>query len=706
MVQSVRMSGTLTSNTTDTATFLLEIGTEELPYASVAPAVEQFLTGLLARLEAERLAPSGEGIATYATPRRLAFLVPGVPLRQSDTEVIARGPNVKAAFGPDGAPTRAALGFAAKNGVAVEALEVDGENVVARRLETGKPAVEVLGQMVPELLKTITFGKFMRWGEGNYRFGRPLRRFIALLGTEVVPFTVEGIPSGRETVGHRFLSPGTVTIHKPEDYPTALRAAFVETHPEARRRQIIAEATALAESIGGKALLAEALVEENVYLTEWVTGVLGAFDSEYLALPRPVLETAMKKHQRFFPVEGADGNLLPNFIAIRSGGDAHLDTVRAGYQKVLASRFNDAKFFFDHDRQTPLADKVERTNRIVFQEKLGTLADKTKRLEDILSETGLFNWTGDAANARRATFLAKADLGSETVIELPSLQGVMGREFARLDGEAEAVAVALFEQYLPRTAGDVLPESRIGTALSLADRVDTLVGYMRFVGAEPRGSSDPFGLKRAASAIVDLLIRDSTLPTLSALVDAAERAYLAQGLTPHEKMGNLQALIEARLRGVLEEQGLRNDLIDALLSAPWDNLASVLARGAAIGAALERGETAVAVAGTRPRNILRSAKDPVPETTNTALLTHPSEQALLTALTEVRPKAEAAIRSGDYANALTILAPLVTPIGKLFDDVMIMDQDAGVRAARLSLLAQADRLFLPLADFSKLVLDI
>lgn len=699
------MSGTLTPTTTDTATLLLEIGVEELPYASVAPAVDQFLTGLLARLEAERLAVDSGKVTTYSTPRRLSFLVPDIPLRQSDTEVTARGPNVKAAYGPDGTPTKAAQGFAAKNGIAVEALEVEGENVVARRTETGKAAVEVIGQIVPELLKTITFGKFMRWGDGNYRFGRPLRRFVALLGNAVVPFTVEGISSGRETVGHRFLSPGKVAISKPEDYADALRAAFVETIPEARRQQIITQANVLAEGIGGKALLSEALVEENVYLTEWVTAVLGAFDPEYLVLPRPVLETAMKKHQRFFPVEGADGNLLPNFIAIRSGGAAHLDVVRSGYEKVLASRFNDAKFFFDHDRQSPLADKVERTSRIVFQEKLGTLADKTARLESLLSETGLIDWTGDAENTKRAAYLAKADLGSETVIELPSLQGVMGREFSRLDGESETVAVALFEQYLPRTAGDSLPESRIGTALSLADRVDTLVGYMRFVGAEPRGSSDPFGLKRAASAIVDLLTRDSTLPALSALVDSAERAYLAQGLTPHEKIGNLRALIEARLRGVLEEQGLRADLIDALLSAPWDNLASVVARGKAIEAALERGETAVAVAGTRPRNILRSAKDPVPNTPDATLLTHPTEQALLAALAEVGPQAEAATARGDYAGALALLAPLVTPIGKLFDDVMIMDQDAGVRAARLSLLAQADRIFLPLADFSKLVLD-
>jgi glycyl-tRNA synthetase beta chain len=690
----------------DTATFLLEIGVEELPYASVAPAIEQFAAGLLARLSEERLGVDTASVQTYGTPRRLVFLVPGVPTRQPDAEQEVRGPSVKAAFGPDGAPTKAAQGFATKNGVPVESLTVEGEYVIARKTVIGRPATEVLGQAVPELLKTLTFGKFMRWGEGNYRFGRPLRRFVALLGGEVVPFTVEGVTAGNTTVGHRFLHPDLVTVEAPEKYVDALRAAFVELDPTVRRRQIIGQANALAAGIGGRAVLTDALIEENVYLTEWVTAVLGAFDAQYLELPRPVLETAMKKHQRFFPVEGPDGNLLPNFIAIRSGGDTHLDTVRAGYEGVLGSRFNDAKFFYDHDRQSPLADKVARTERIVFQEKLGSLADKTNRLQKILHDTHLYQWTHDGDHARRAVHLAKADLATEIVMELPALQGVMGREFARLDGEHAHVAEALFEQYLPRFAGDALPKSRIGSALALADRTDTLVGYMKFVGAEPKGSSDPFGLKRAASAIVDLLARDRALPPVSALVAAAEKAYIDQGLTPHAKPGDILALFEQRLRGVLEERGNRYDLVEALIAAPWDHIASVVKRGDVLTALLPTAEEfTVATAATRVRNMLKSVKEDLPATPNRGDLTTAEEKTLMAFLGTVTPQAEKLINDGEYVDALDTLAALTGPIGKLFDNVMVMDEDPIKRTARLSLLAMADRVYLRLADFSKLNLE-
>jgi glycyl-tRNA synthetase beta chain len=690
-----------------TASFLLEIGVEELPSGAVASAVEQFRTALLSRLETERLGVLPDTVQIFATPRRLAFFVAGVPLRQPDAEQEVRGPSVRSAFAPDGTPTKAAEGFAAKNGVPVEALVVQGDYVTVRRVEQGRSAAEVLAQAIPDLLKTITFPKFMRWGEGNYRFGRPLRRFIALLGEDVIPFTVEGVAAGRETAGHRY-SKGAVTIPVADAnaYAAALRAAFVEPDPAVRRRRIIDDAQILARSVGGTAILPEALIEENVYLTEWVTGVLGTFDPVFLALPRPVLETAMKKHQRFFPVEGPSGTLLPHFIAIRNGDDEHLETVRAGYEKVLSSRFNDARFFFEHDRATPLAEKVARTERIIFQEKLGTLADKARRMEAVLRETHLFGWTHDAEHARRAAHLAKADLVTETVMELPALQGVMGREFALLDGEPGPVADALFEHYLPRFAGDALPHGRIGTVLALADRADTLVGYLRFVGAEPKGSSDPFGLKRAASAVIDLLARDRSLPTSSALLAAAEHAFIAQNLIPAQKPVDPTALLEARLRSLLEERGVRYDLIDALLSAPWDNVASVVARAKALGALLSSDEEVqVATAATRVRNILRGVKEVPEETPNRTLLTTPEERALLAFLQTVGPQADRALQNGDYTDALDTLAALSAPIDRLFDHVMILADDLAVRTARLALLAMADRLYLRLADFSRLVTE-
>ncbi len=689
------------------ATFLLEIGAEELPSGAVAPAIEQLRAALLARLQAERLGARSENVRTYATPRRLTFLVSGLPARQPDAQSEVRGPSAKAAFSPDGAPTKAAQGFALKNGVAPDALRVVGEYVVADRLETGKPTGDVLAALVPDLLKTVTFPKFMRWGSGVYRWGRPLRRFVALLGSDVVAFEVEGITSGNKTTGHRFLAPDRITLSSPDEYASALRRAFVEPDPEIRRRAITEQAERLATEAGGTAVLTPALLEENVYLTEWVTAVLGSFDPAYLELPRPVLVTAMQKHQRFFPVEGPDGNLLPRFIAVRSGDDAHLGTVRDGYEKVLASRFSDAKFFFDHDRESRLADKTDRMARIVFQEKLGTMAEKTARLLHILEASHLLVWTHDADNARRAASLAKVDLGTEIVAELPALQGVMGREFARLENEPEAVAVALYEQYLPRFAGDALPQSRIGVALALADRADTLVGYMRYIGAEPKGSSDPFGLKRAAGAIVDLLAGDRRLPLLSVLLQSAQTAYDAQGLTPAAKQGDSLALIEARLRGVLEERGIRYDVADAVLAAPWDNIASVIARASALSALrFDQGEISVAQTAMRVRNILRSVKEPIgAELPTAAMLTTPQERALLTFLNTVGPPAAADLDAGDYTDAMDTLAALTPPIGKFFDGVLVMDENPDVRAHRLALLAYADRLYLRLADFSKLVTE-
>jgi glycyl-tRNA synthetase beta chain len=689
---------------TATAAFLLEIGIEELPSGAVASAVEQFQEALLARLSAERLGVDASSITTYATPRRLTFLVPSLPTRQPDAELEVRGPAARAAFGPDGAPTKAAQGFAAKNEVPVEALTVVGDYVVAKRNVTGRAAIEVLSQILPELLKTITFPKFMRWGEGNYRFGRPLRRFVALLGDDIVPFTVEGVSSGRTTLGHRFLSSGPLEITSPESYAETLRAAFVELDPAKRRAEIIRQANLLAGSVGGKAVLPDALIEENVYLTEWVTGVLGTFDEEYLTLPRPVLETAMKKHQRFFPVEAPSGALLPFFIAIRSGGDAHLRTVRGGYEKVLASRFNDARFFFEHDRASTLLEKAPRTERIVFQEKLGTLADKTKRLEHLLDATHLLTWTHHTTEARRAAQLAKIDLSTEIVMELPALQGTMGREFARLEGESELVAEALYEQYLPRAAGDTLPSGRIGIALALADRVDTLVGYMKFVGAEPKGSSDPFGLKRAAGAIIDLLARDRSLPTLSSLLSAAEAGYIAQGLTPAPKPGDLNTLLEGRLRGVLEERGARYDLVDAIIASSWDNVASAVKRADVLGALMQSSaEMGVAMAATRVRNILKSVKEELPATPDRTHLTTAEERTVLSFLETVTPQVEKDLKDGDYTDALDTLAALSDPINRLFDAVMINAEDPAIRTARLALLAQADRLYLRLADFSKLL---
>ena len=692
------------------SSLLLEIGVEELPAFAVLPALHQLKTALLARMEAERLPVAEASITTFATPRRLTLRINDVlPSHQTDTTVETRGPSTKAAFDANGAPTKALQGFAAKQGIPVESIVAEGEYVVARRIETGRSASAVLTQIVPEIVRSLTFPKFLRWGAGNFRFGRPLRRIVALLDDDIVPIEMEGIQAGRETVGHRYTR-DAVVISRPETYEAQLRDAFVEPDSEIRRAHIVAEAHRLAASVHGVAVLPENLITENVFLTEWTTGVLGSFDAGYLILPRAVLTTSMAKNQRFFPIEDANGSLLPHFIAIRNGDGEHLETVRKGYEGVLASRFNDALFFFENDRKSTLADKAEKTTRIVFQEKLGTLADKARRVNQIMERSGLFTWTGDAANAQRAVQLAKADLSSEIVMELTSLQGTMGREFAYLENEPDAVAVALAEQYLPKSAGDSLPESRIGTALSLADRVDTLMGYMLFVGAEPKGSSDPFGLKRAANAVIDLLARDADLPSVRILFEAAHAAYESQGIAPAAKSGDLRGLMETRLRSLLEEREIRLDVVEAVFASekPYENVFGFIERALQIqDRVITRNDTTVAQPANRVRNILRSLKatdDSI--TPSDFVYTQGVERTLSEATDRIYEIAQRQMESKQWSEAMDTLASLQTPVNAFFDGVMVLDSnDSAARNRRIALLRKVDGLYLQIADFSRITAE-
>ncbi|MCS7309678.1 MAG: glycine--tRNA ligase subunit beta, partial [Armatimonadetes bacterium] len=504
------------------ADLLLEIGTEELPAGVVEDALAQLQQAVTHRLQEARI-DFGE-VQTFGTPRRLILLLHDVAPSQTDVIREVRGPAANVAFDAQGNPTPAALGFARKQGVDVSELEVvhtpQGDYVMAKVFERGKSTVEVAAQVFPEVIRSLTFPKMMRWGSGNLRFCRPIRWLLALYGGEVVSFDLDGIRSGNRSRGHRFLAPEEFEVHTPEELFQQLEARYVLYDHRRRRQSIREQAERLAEQVGGCILWDDALLDEVTHLVEYPTALLGRFDPQFLSLPEPILVTAMKKHQRFFAVTDAQGKLLPYFVAVRNGDDRHLDIVREGNERVLTARFNDAHFFYERDRQQPLEAFVGDLGRIVFQEKLGTMADKTVRLRRMAME--LAEQAGvEPALADRAAFLCKADLATEVVMELPALQGVMGREYALLSGEPQAVAQAIAEHYQPRFAGDALPESALGRLLAVCDRVDTLAGYVGALEIVPTGSGDPFGLRRAAQGVVQILATVEEMPPLWAVVDAA-----------------------------------------------------------------------------------------------------------------------------------------------------------------------------------------
>jgi len=724
---------------------LLEIGTEELPAGAIAGALRQLGDEVRARLAAVRLGPTS--VNTWGTPRRLIALAGSVPIRQPDAERVVRGPSRAAAFDSEGRPTGAAIGFARKQGVPVESLEIvtstDArgavqEHVAARVLDSGKPVVEVAGEVLADSIRALSFPKTMRWGEGGARFARPIRWIVALLDREVVPMEAGGIRSGRESRGHRFLAPDPFEVSGADALLPLLKERFVEADPGERRRSIREQAERLAAEAGGRIPWDEGLLEENVWLVEWPTALLGVFEDAFLELPRPVLVTAMKKHQRFFPVESSSGALLPRFVAIRNGSLEHLETVREGCEWVLRARFADARYFYEHDRQVPLEQMAEQIGRLLFQEKLGTMLDKRRRLE-LLAAAFADPAQGEAGRTRavRAARLCKADLVSQMVVELPALQGIIGREYALAAGEDPAVADAIAEHYQPRSAGDALPASPLGRLLAVLDRMDTLVGYVG-LGILPSGSSDPYGLRRAAQGVVQILAGEPRMPSLLELEVAAASAYHeVNGLAfPRDPLcRDLAALFDQRLEAFLEERGIRYDLVAAALSGGpiLSTVVHAIVRRAEALQVLSGRDSFVVTANAAGRvaRILRSAepegdRPPMPgkeaihggalrsveravavleaqaRQVNRAMLREPAEVALLeaadAAVSEVARRAAAC----DFEGVYDALQPLRDHVDRFFDDVIVMADDPALRRARLSLLRFVDVLYKTLADFTKI----
>ena len=676
---------------------LFEIGTEEIP-AHVMPHLLEDLAQLAeTMLKEHRL--SYEKVRTLGTPRRAALIVTGLAERQEDINTETRGPSVAIAFDADGNPTKAGAGFARGQGVDPSALIQRDGYVYASVHESGAATAELLTSLLPDLVRAIPLPNSMRWGDLDFRFIRPIRWFVALYGTEIVPFTLAGVTSGNHSRGHRTLAPADFVITSAADYEAACEKAYIIVDPERRRAMICEQITETAKVCGGTAEITPDLLEEVLYLVEYPTALSGSFEEKYLALPAEAVITPMRDHQRYFPVKAADGSLLPAFITVRNGGKAHLDVVAHGNERVLRARLADAQFFFDEDRRKSLAEHREKLKTVVFQRGLGSMYEKTVRLMALTTAIVEEMAEGDAddaalADARRAAELSKADLVTGMVTEFTELQGIMGREYALLDGESPAVARAIDEQYMPRFAGDELPQTPLGFALSAADKIDNIVGTFS-QGRIPTGSQDPFGLRRQALGLVLMLIEQESTMLLSDLVDEACDLYDLEEF--RDKMQVYVAdFIRLRLKNVLSERGVRYDVQEAVLG-DVDLVADVPVRAAYVERLLaSEGGEALVQSFVRVGNIARSVTG---GTVDPALFKAEEEGALLSAY---QAAADARAEGEDTLPAEQALG---RAIDTFFDAVMVMDKDARVKENRLSLLKMIDDYLLETADYSKIVLN-
>ncbi|NHA15817.1 glycine--tRNA ligase subunit beta [Thioalkalivibrio sp. XN279] len=690
---------------TEHADFLVELGTEELPPKAL-PALEQaFRDGLVARLAEARLA-HGQ-VESFASPRRLAVKVQRLETRQADQEVVLRGPPLRVAR-VDGAWTKAAEKFAAGAGVELEALvereEEKGAYVYARKQERGEAAAALLPRLVESALGALPVPRRMRWGAAEAEFVRPVHWLVMLLGAEVVPCAMYGVTAGRETRGHRFMSQDALALADPGEYPARLEEeGFVVASFGRRRERIRVEAETAAQATGGHLVLDPALLDEVTALVEWPVAVTGMFEERFLELPEEVLIATLQDHQRYFPVRDPDGRLAPRFITISNLDSPQPAAVRAGNERVVRPRLADAAFFWAQDRRAPLAARTAMLDSVVFQARLGSIGAKSGRTAALAGRIAdLLN--ADTALAEEAARLAKCDLVTSMVGEFPELQGVMGRYYALADGLEPELAAALEEQYLPRFAGDRLPESRTGQALALADKLDTMAGIFA-IGQRPTGNKDPFGIRRAALGVLRICVECRLDLDLPALI---ESAVAGQPVATDDTLaGDIWDFLLERLRGYYLEGGgslvASHDAFAAVLARRPPSLVDFHERLAAV-LEFQRLEAAGALAAANKRiaNILRQADGAVAGAVDDALLQAGAEKALHERVEALAGEVAPLVAARRYREALEKLAGLREVVDRFFDEVLVMDPDPAVRDNRLALLARLRALFADIADVSRL----
>ena len=691
--------------------FLVEIGAEEMPPKSLEALGEAFRDGLVAGLEAAGLSHSPT--KAYFTPRRLAVAVPKLLDQQPERRVERRGPAVSAAFDAAGQPTRAAKGFAESCGVGVDELtrikDAKGEFLFCRTTRAGEPAARLLPGIVQAALDGLPIARRMRWGDGTAQFVRPVHWVVMLHGESVVAGEILGIAAGRMTRGHRFHTKKPIALRSPGGYLAALEKGFVRADFEARRERIRAGVAASAEAEGGTAVIDPAVLAEVTALTEWPVPIAGHFEPRFLELPPEVLVATLQDHQRYFPLRGADGKLMPRFVAVANLESRDPSQVRAGNERVVRPRLADAAFFYAADRKATLDSRRESLAAVTFQAQLGTLADKTARITALAVQIARVAGK-DAQAAQRAAELAKCDLLTAMVGEFPELQGVMGRYYAVHDGEPAEVAAALAEQYLPRFAGDALPATGAGLALAVADKLDTLVGVFA-IGQKPTGTRDPYGLRRSALGVLRILIETGIAVDLRELIRSALDSVAADlarlgGKPPAEGLAEeIYDYMMERLRAWYLEAGssVTTEMFDAVLDTrpasplDFDNRLRALAGFLQLPDA-----TGLTAANKRIANILRKAGEQPSPRVDPGLLTDPHERQLAAEVEALRLDVERLVTARRYADALTRLASLRGSVDAFFDHVLVMADDVRVRANRLALLAALSRLFLHMANLSRL----
>lgn len=720
------------------STFLFEVGTEELPASFVQQALKQWQDLIPATLTEQFLVP--ESIEVYATPRRLATLIEGLPSRQADREEEIKGPPATAAF-KDGKPTPAAIGFAKKQGVPVESLEIrptdKGEFVFVQKQISGQPTADILAAIAPQWITQLEGSRFMRWGDGDLRFPRPIRWLVALLDKEILPITLvngsETIASDRISWGHRVLSGKPVKISQASSYVKSLRSAYVEVDPERRKARIQEQVKGIAAEVSGVAEIASDLLAEVTHLVEWPTAVMGKFDSEFLQLPAAVIKTVMVTHQRYFPVlansetTSVDHQLLPYFITISNGDINKSQIIATGNERVIRARLADGQFFYKADLAKSLESYLPQLATVTFQEDLGSMRDKVDRIIEIsalitdqLEKGGQRISSQDRTYIQRAALLCKADLVSLMVYEFPELQGIMGEKYATAAGEPEGVAKAISSHYLPKGAGDQLPEILTGQVVGLADRLDTLVGIFG-LGLLPTGSSDPFALRRAANAVINITWSAELPINLYQLLEQLTANFQRDRQGVPGLFEQLCDFFLQRIRTLLQdEQGVDYDLVNAVLG---DNDLEYTQR--ALQDLLDTRDRAKFLQTIRQNEHLndiyetvnrstrlaaqgdldKTSLDPAP-LINPQLFQQPSEQVFYQGLVALVPQTQAAQQNRNYQQLVTALAEIAPTVSEFFDgpqSVLVMDSDPAIRQNRLNLLGILRNHARVLADFGQIV---
>ncbi len=682
---------------------LIEIGTEELPPKALATLRDAFADAVTRGLFDAGLTPAGH--EAYAAPRRLAVLVRGVSESTPERRVERRGPALQAAFDDNGCATPAAQGFARSCGVSVEELEQlrtdKGAWLTHTQTEPGQPAAALIPGLIERALAALPIPKRMRWGALSAEFVRPVHWVVCLFGDEVIDANILAVKTGRETRGHRFHAPAPIYIGRPDEYAALLKTqGHVMVDFDERRTAIRAQVEAAAHGLGGRAVIDEALLDEVSALVEWPVAVTGGFEARFLDVPAEALISTMQGNQKYFPVVDAEGRLMPHFITVANIVSRDESEVRAGNERVIRPRFADAEFFWREDRKQPLIARLESLKTVVFQQKLGTLYDKTERVE-ALAQRIAGDLGADPLLAARAAKLSKCDLQTSMVGEFPELQGVMGRYYARHDGEPEAVAVALDEQYLPRRAGDALPGNPIAQAVALADKLDTLIGIFA-IGQGPTGAKDPFALRRAALGVLRIVIERALPLDLDALLHAAARGLQGKVSAADSVLPVFDFMTE-RLRAYYLDRGIRHDVFDAVVACRPTRPHDFDLRVNAVNAFLELPQAeALAAANKRIQNILRKHEGELPTEVDTTLLTEGPEYLLFDRIEAAALDVGPLFEAGDYTTALAHLAHLREPVDAFFDGVMVMADDPAVRANRLALLGRLGALFMRTADLSLL----